>query len=314
MELIQSGALGEITEAFVSTDRPVWPQGFDRPAGEDEIPSTLNWDVWLGPAANRPFKSVWPEGHAVYTPEFRKKLPFNKGPKVEVYHPFVWRGWTEFGSGAIGDICPHSLNVMFMALDLPAPSAVEVIETSGMKKDMYPEWSVVQFEWGPRGSHPPLKIHWHDGGKYPPKEISGVEVPAPLPQGMPLAPLRQGVGGLVWIGTKGSLPQNRGPYMGQKAEPYPVPPQQDWGRQDVYKDWVGGIRNGKQPSCNFSYAGPFTEAFQLANIALKVGHRVEWDAAAFRVTNCREANYYLRREYRRGWDLKEIAGTSAFNV
>ena len=88
----------------------------------------------------------------------------------------------------------------------------------------------------------------------------------------------------------------------------------DWGREDVYKDWVAGVRTGKQPSCNFAYAGPFTEAFQLANVALRVGHRVEWDSLAFRVTNCREANQYLRRDYRRGWDLREIAGSAAFNV
>ena len=83
----------------------------------------------------------------------------------------------------------------------------------------------------------------------------------------------------------------------------------------MYKDWVAGVRTGKQPSCNFAYAGPFTEAFQLANVALRVGHRVEWDSLAFRVTNCREADQYLRRtEYRRGWDLRAIAGSDAFRV
>jgi predicted dehydrogenase len=313
MELIQSGVLGEITEAHLSTDRPVWPQGFDRPEGQDPVPSTLDWDMWLGPAAKRPYQAVWPQGHPVYTPEQRKKFMYNKAPQLEVYHPFVWRGWTEFGSGAVGDIAPHHMNVIFMALDLGPPSAVEVVESSGMKKEVYPEWSVVRWDWPKRGIHPPFRIYWYDGGKVPPDHITGITQQPPQP-GAPGTPLRSGVGGLIWIGTKGSLPQARGPYFDQKTEPYPIPPQKDWGREDVYKDWVAGVRTGKQPSCNFDYSGPFTEAFQLANVALRVGHRVEWDSLAFRVTNCQEANQYLRRDYRRGWDLKEIAGSAAFSV
>ena len=314
MEMIRSGALGDILEVHTATDRPVWPQGFDRPSGEEAIPEHLNWDSWIGPAAMRPFVASWPQGHRVYTPEQRQKFPYNKEPDLPVYHPFVWRGWTEYGSGAVGDIAPHSMNVIFMALELGPPSAVEVLETSGMKKEMYPEWSVIRWEWAKRGSRPAFKIYWYDGGKFPPPEITG-RTPQPPPQpGAPATPLRGGCGGMTWIGTKGSWPQGRGPFLGQKVEPYPVPPQQDWGREDVYKDWVAGVRTGKQPSCNFAYAGPFAEAFQLGNVALRVGHRIEWDAKAFRVTNCQEANQYLRREYRRGWDLKEIAGSKAFNV
>ncbi len=296
VELIQSGALGEITEIHLATDRPVWPQGFELPPGEDPTPSTLDWDVWLGPARARPYRAIWPQGQPVYTPEKRKRFIYHKEGDLAIYHPFMWRGWTEFGSGAVGDIAPHSMNVIFWALDLGAPSAVEVVETSGMQKEMYPEWSIIRWEWPQRGVHPPLKIYWYDGGKTVPNEITG-----------------GGRGGLIWIGTKGSLPQGRGPFLGQKAEPYNRPAPRDWGREEVHKDWVVGIKTGKQPGCDFGYAGPFTEAYQLADIALRVGHRVAWDPLAFRVTNCREANQYLSREYRRGWDLKEIAG-SAYNV
>jgi hypothetical protein len=88
----------------------------------------------------------------------------------------------------------------------------------------------------------------------------------------------------------------------------PPPPQRDWGREEVHKDWITAIQNGKQAPCHFGYAGPFTEAYQLGNVALRVGHRIEWDPLAFRVTNCREANQYLTREYRKGWELKAIAG------
>jgi predicted dehydrogenase len=289
VELIQSGALGEITEIHLATDRPVWPQGYDRPDGVD-TPQNLDWDLWLGPARTRPYQHVWPKGHPVYSPESWKRFIYQKDPELPIYHPFTWRGWTEFGSGAVGDIAPHSMNVVFLTLDLGAPSAVEVLDTSGMRREMYPEWSIIRWEWAQRGVHPPLRLYWYDGGKLPPESISG------------------GRGGLTWIGTRGSLPQGRGPFRGQNAESYATPPQREWGREEVHKDWVAAVKAGRPAPCHFGYAGPFTEAYQLANVALRVGHRVEWDPLAFRVTNCREANHYLTREYRRGWDLREIAG------
>lgn len=299
-ELIQSGALGEITEVHMSTDRPIWPQGFDRPEGEDPVPSTLDWDLWLGTAPARPFKNKWPSGHAVYDPA--RKNQFRSGPTV--YHPLTWRGWIEFGSGALGDIAPHSMNVIFLALDLGAPSAVEVVETSGMRREMYPDWTHLRFDWPQRGVHPPLSVHWYDGMMPLPDHLQPPQ-PPPAP-GAP--PLKHGAGGMVWIGTKGSYPAGRGPFAGKGDQEPPAPPQRDWGREEVHKDWVTAIQNGKQAPCHFGYAGPFTEAYQLGNVALRVGHRVEWDSLAFRVTNCREANQYLRREYRRGWDLHDIAG------
>ena len=168
VELIQSGALGEITEIHAATDRPVWPQGYDRPPGEESVPQTLDWDLWAGPAAVRPYQASWPAGHPVYSPESWKRFIYQKDPKLPLYHPFTWRGWIEFGSGAVGDIAPHSLNVVFLALDLGAPSAVEVVETSGMRSEMYPEWTILRWEWAQRGVHPPLKLYWYDGGKLPP--------------------------------------------------------------------------------------------------------------------------------------------------
>ena len=151
VELIQSGALGEIVEVHVSTDRPVWPQGYDRPQGQDPVPSRFDWDMWLGPAAARPYQGVWAKEHPVYKPESWKRFIYQKDPDLPIYHPFTWRGWTEFGSGAVGDIAPHAMNVIFMALDLGAPSAVEVVETSGMRREMYPEWSIIRFDWAQRG-------------------------------------------------------------------------------------------------------------------------------------------------------------------
>jgi predicted dehydrogenase len=292
VELIQSGQLGDITEIHMTTDRPIWPQGYDRPAGEDPVPSTLDWDLWLGTAAARPFQGKWPEGHPVFDPERRRQ----RGPG-NLYHPFSWRGWRDFGSGALGDIAPHSMNVIFLALDLGAPSVVEVVATSGMKREMYPEWSTIRFDFTSR--RPPLSIYWYDGGQSLPPSISGA---APALPSKPGEPLRGGAGGMVWIGTKGRYP------FGEFEETPPAPPVREWGREEVHKDWATAVKAGRQAPCNFGYAGPFTEAYQLGNVALRVGHRIEWDPLAFRVTNCREANQYLVRQYRRGWELKEIAG------
>ncbi|MCC7496604.1 MAG: Gfo/Idh/MocA family oxidoreductase [Bryobacterales bacterium] len=304
VERIQSGSIGEITDVYMATDRPIWPQGYDRPAGSDPIPSEFNWDLWLGTAPVRPFVNKWPQGHPVYDPA--NKNQFRSGPTV--YHPLTWRGWVDFGSGAMGDIAPHIMNVVFMALDLGAPAAVEVLETSGMHKEMYPSRSTIRFDFS-RGEHPPFSIHWYDGNQLLPESImpkSRVEPPPP-----PGAkPARHGIGNFAWIGTKGSYPAGLGPYIGQSTEEPPAPPQREWDREEVHVDFARAIKNGKQAPCHFGYAGPFTEAYQLGNVALRVGHRIEWDPLAFRITNCREANQYLYRNYRKGWDLKEICGSA----
>ncbi|MBS1874769.1 MAG: Gfo/Idh/MocA family oxidoreductase [Acidobacteria bacterium] len=291
LELVRSGMLGDITEVHAWTNRALWPQGFTRPTGSDPVPSSLNWDLWLGPAAARPYLAKWPEGHPMYKiPErlnaFRKNWWTDSWPSV--YHQFTWRGWQEFGTGALGDIAPHTLNVVFWALELGAPAAVEVVDTSGMTRDMYPEWSILRFDFPSRGARPPVSIYWYDGGKEPVREIAGGD---------------KDEGGLVWIGTKGSWPAARGPYFGKSADAYPKPPAVDWPYQEVHTDWVRGIKTGFQPSAHFGYSGPFTEAYLLGNIALKMGHRIEWNPLTRQITNCREANQYLSHEYRKGWEL-----------
>ncbi|MCC7175811.1 MAG: Gfo/Idh/MocA family oxidoreductase [Bryobacterales bacterium] len=304
VELIQSGVLGEITEIHMATDRPIWPQGFNRPPGEEAVPKNLDWDLWQGTAPTRPFLAMYPKGHPVYNPlpEKKHQLDFKDAalepvpPVGVVYHPFVWRGWTEYGTGVIGDSLGHSWFPVVWALDLGPLSAAEVVEDSGMTKEQFPDWSVVRYEWAGRGVHPPLKIYHYDGGKRIPKEVAG------------------SARGSIWIGTKGSLPQGAGPFQGQKMDPYPVPPQKDWDREEVHKDFTTAIRTGKLPPCHFGVAGPYAESYLLGNVALRVGHRIEWDPLAFRITNCREANQHLFREYRKGWDLKEIAGAAAYNV
>jgi predicted dehydrogenase len=138
VEILRSGALGEVTEAHFWTNRPIWAQGFDRPAGQDPVPDSLDWDLWLGPAPVRPYKHEWPEDHPVRDSQWKHRV---------VYHPFVWRGWSDFGTGALGDIAPHMWSPAYWGLELGAPASVEVVEMSGPVTDMFPAATTLRFDF-----------------------------------------------------------------------------------------------------------------------------------------------------------------------
>lgn len=278
-EVIRSGAIGAVKEAHFWTNRPIWPQGFDRPAGEDPVPDYLDWDLWIGPAPRRPFKDQWPDGHPVYQSQWRQR---------QVYHPFVWRGWWDFGTGALGDIAPHMWSPAYWGLELDAPQSVEVAETSGPMTEMFPAATILRFNFPARGDLAAVSVYWYDGGKRPSPDLVGT----------PNVPN----GGHLIIGTKAVL--GTGNRSASSPEFQSVPKTLPrWG--GMYEEWIAGIKQSDpdRPSCPFSYAGPLTAAYLLGNIALKVGRTIQWDPKAFRVTNCQQANQYLRREYREGWEL-----------
>lgn len=280
VEIIRSGAIGQVTEVHYWTDRPIWPQGFDRPEGQDPVPAYLDWENWIGAAAMRPFKEKWPEGHPVY------KLPPQQLHAGWVYHPFVWRGWWDFGTGALGDIAPHSWHSAFWGLDLDAPESVDVVDTSGPVTEMFPAWSILRFNFSAKGDRPPVKLYWYDGGKTPPADMLGVKkVP---------------IGGWLIVGTKATLG------VGHKSgRDFPDVPQTLRRYGDMYAEWIGSIKSGNpdQPSCPFSYAGPLTESYLLGNIALKLGRTIKWDPAKREITNIPEANQWLKPTYRPGWEV-----------
>ena len=276
-EIVRSGAIGDVVEAHCWTDRPIWPQGFERLPGSDPVPDHLDWDLFIGPAPMRPFKALWPDSHPS-----RKKWPNRRN----VYHPFVWRGWWDFGTGAVGDIAPHSMNVVFWALELGAPERVEVVDTSGMTPDMFPAWSIIRYDFPARAGRPPMKLFWYDGNKMPPAEL-----------------LAGSSGGQLFVGTKGKIRVGGKPFL-EKDFPDYEPPEPSLPRRDeIHAEWIKCVKTGRPTGCPFEYAGPMTEAYLLGNIALKVGQSIEWDAAAMRVPNCAEANQYVRREYRKGYEL-----------
>ena len=173
-EWIWAGAIGNVQEAHVWTDRAGipkrfwWPQGGDRPAGADPIPAGLNWDAWLGPAPERPYLGTYKEG------KFRGKA---------VYQPFVWRGWWDFGTGALGDIGCHAMSGLFTALKIEFAESVELVKDTGDgTAEMFPTSSIIRWDIPARGDMPPCKIFWYDGGYYPSREICGLAAGPGIPR------------------------------------------------------------------------------------------------------------------------------------
>jgi hypothetical protein len=201
----------------------------------------------------------------------------------------VWRGWWDFGTGALGDIAPHITNVAFRALKLGAPVAVEA-ECSGMLPEAFPSWSIIRFDFPAVENRPAVRLTWYDGGKKPPSELVEGEA------------LEEN--GTLFVGTKGRL-LLKGPTLYPRKQfagyQWPEPTQPRW--PEVHQDWLQAIKNGTKPGCPFEYSGPMTEAYLLGNIALKVGQKIQWDPVKFEIPNCPEANGFLRREYRAGWTL-----------
>ena len=287
-EMIWSGVIGDIREVHCWTDRPIWPQGLDRPQRQDTVPSSLDWDLWIGPAPMRPYAASWTEEEAA---------GWKRGGGRPVYHPFSWRGWWDFGCGALGDMGCHIMDPANWALKLGAPTSVEMVEVDRMTKEMAPRASVIRYQFPERHGLPALTFFWHDGGKKPqkPAEMEAKELQA---------------NGTLFIGSKGKLVCEA--YGGNptllpesKMKDFVKPPQ-TLARvpdNDPYKDWVRACKGGPAACSNFDYAGPFTETVLLGNLALRVGKKIEWDSKHLRAKNAPEAEQYIRRQYRPGWEI-----------
>jgi predicted dehydrogenase len=273
---LRAGVLGPVKEVHIWTNRPIWPQGGSRPKGEDPVPDTLDWDCWIGPAPMRPYKAKWPDDDPIHA--------LNKSKHTNVYHPFVWRGWWDFGSGALGDMGCHIFNMPFMGLDLRNPVSVEA-QTPRQNREMFPEWAIVTYHFAATANRPALKLVWYEGGKTPPAEICGGNEPAP------------GGGSLV-IGEKGLL-WGDGKLVG--VEPKEVEFPESPGH---FEEWVQAIRGGKPAMSNFpDYAGPLTETVLLGNLAMWAGKRVEWDATAMKAKNVAGLESLVKPTYRKGYTL-----------
>ena len=288
-EMVWSGVIGDVRECHIWTNRPVWPQGIHRPAKMDVIPDTLNWDVWLGPMPERPFVDVHPE------------------PKQACYLPFVWRGWWDFGCGALGDMACHIADPPNWALKLGAPTSAEVVMQHGATGESAPLGSTIKYEFPAREDMPPVTVYWYDG-----RTEDGPPNRPPRPEGIPEdEELGSGGNGSLFIGDKGVISANT---YGDEPRLHPLSNMADYKKpaqtlrriagEDSYLEWIKACKGGPAAGSNFDYAGPFSEWVLLGNVALRANQRIEWDAEAMRVTNCPGANQFIELEYRKGWSMK----------
>jgi predicted dehydrogenase len=258
----------------------------DRPVGQDTVSANLDWDLWIGPAPMRPFKGSWPEEER---PEFKRK-------GRAVYHPFSWRGWWDFGCGALGDMGCHVLDGPNWALKLGAPTSVEIVESSPLFKESAPAWAILRYEFPKRGSMPPLSLTWYDGDKKPQR-------PAEMTKDLPES-------GSLFVGSKGKIVADT---YGMNLSLLPESKMKDYVKppatipripgNNPYFDWVRACKGGPAACSNFDVAGPFTEMVLLGNLTLRVGKKIEWDAKNMRAKNAPEADEFIRKTYRAGWTV-----------
>ena len=275
-EFIQDGAIGEVDEVHVWTDRAGtadrawWPQGVGRPEGTQPIPEHLSWDLWLGPAKWRPYNSA--------------------------YVPFKWRGWFDFGCGALGDMAVHNADPAFFCLGLDAPEAVEA-ESSPVNNETFPLWSIIHYYFPAKGKRPAVKMTWYDGGKKPadPPELQGRSLKS---------------NGIMFVGTKGKIVC--GSHAGspmllpeELSRSYKKPEKMLERSPGHHKEWILACKEGNplKAKAGFWYSGPFTEALLVGNLAVRLGKRVEWDSKTMRSPNCPEADNYVTKFYRAGWEI-----------
>lgn len=267
--IIKSGTLGAVSEVHVWTNRPIWPQGGPR-AKSIDCPSHLKWNLWLGPAPVRPYATG--------------------------YHTFSWRGWWDFGTGALGDMACHTVNMPYMALNLHDPIAVQA-ECSGHNGDSYPKWSIITFDFPALDGRPPVKLFWYDGGRKIKEEL--------------LEDKKRESSGCLVIGDKGKL-YSPGDYASETLfllGGATMPEVKFSESPGHFEEWVRAIKGGEPAMSNFpNYAGGLTETMLLGNLAVWVaatgkGEKVEWDAKNLRSPNIAGLETIIKPIYRPGYTL-----------
>ncbi len=281
VEWIQAGVIGEVREVHCWSDRPLrgtrfekrlyWPQGVaERPRDKPPVPQTLDWDLWLGPA---PYRDYHPE-----------------------YVPFDWRGWWDFGTGALGDMGCHIIDHPYWALKLGDPESVEASSTH-VHDETAPLASLVTYHFPARDELPPVRMIWYDGGIKPPRpeELRSDET--------------WPVDGVLYVGDRGKIMHTS---HGGKPTLLPLSRMKGFERPDESlprvkgsheQNWIDACKGGAPACSHFEYSGPLTEAVLLGNLAIRTEGQLLWDGPNMRVTNNEAANQFVRRQYRAGWTL-----------
>ena len=279
---IDDGYIGKLKEIHNWSNRPMWPQWQANPTDTPPVPKDLNWDLWLGPVPDRPY-------HPNYT------------------HA-VFRGWYDFGAGSIADMGHYSLFPLFLTLGIntPAKSAEAYATTTcalegnvavGVRNDVaFPLSCIIRFKFPVQAKLPPFDLFWYDGGMKPvtPDELSE--------EGKSLA-----LEGMMFVGEKGKIIadfRGENPVLYSENKPAQViKSSPEPSGQDANNIWINAFKNNTQSPGSFIYAGPVTETILLGGVALRAGKKVDYDAVNMKITNIKEANKYLVREYREGWEL-----------
>ena len=289
VELIQSGAIGDVREVHVWTNRPYsdwaagkmyWkqaPQLTSRPRETPPVPEHIKWDLWLGPAPARPYNPA--------------------------YHPHDWRGWWDFGTGALGDMACHTANLPFMALQLGLPTRVSAA-SSEVNSETYPAWATITYEFPARDGQPPVKLVWYEGSEdgkrnLPKQKIPGDQIPTDSgcllvgEKGRLYSPGDSGDRQQLEVNGPVATPEQRIPRLGSEGGP----------DQNQKREWVEAIQGGSKPLSNFDYASVLTEAMLLGNVAVRTGKVIDYDGQKGQVTNLPTAAKLIDIPSREGWAL-----------
>ena len=271
VEWIRDGAIGPVREVHS------WSAGvFDaakhggRPSERPPVPRELNWDLWLGPVAHRPYHPA--------------------------YAPYTWRQWWAFGTGVLGDMACHNLDPAIWALDLGHPTTVEARRAGG-NQEATPYAAQVHYQFPARGNQPPVKVTWYSGMMPPrPEELD------------PGTDLIGNGNGILFVGDRGKI--MCAGWAGsprlvpiRKTKEYQKPAPTIARSKGHHRDWIDAAKGGKPASANFDYSANLTEIVMLGNVAIRTGKKLTWDGKAMKATNCPEADPYIRPEYVNGWSL-----------
>ncbi|MHC5025809.1 MAG: Gfo/Idh/MocA family protein [Planctomycetota bacterium] len=284
IDYLRSGAIGDLREAHIWTNRPWWRQGLERPAGGQEVPANLDWDAWIGPAPRRPFRHDPADGWG------------------GLYHPFNWRGFWDFGCGALGDMACHEVDPVYWAMNPGAPTSVELVDGSPFgDADMFAKASTVRFDFPAKNDRPGFKLFWYEGGRKPARP-DGLEAETELTGE-----------GAIYHGTKGSMIALQNARNAPRLLPadrhadFGAPPRAIDRSEGHHREWYDACVGNKpvdHPRCNFSYAAPFTESILLGCVVQRVGGRLAWNAEKLEFTNNAAATALVTKAYRSGWDFR----------
>jgi predicted dehydrogenase len=274
-EWIWDGAIGPVREVINWSSRPFWPQAVERPKEAQPIPEGLDWDLWLGPAPERPFN------HA--------------------YLPFVWRGWTDFGCGSLGDMGCYSYDTIFRVMRLETPVSVEASSTDRYD-ETYPQAEIIRYDFDARGDMPPLRFTWYDGGLKPSR-------PPELEENRPFRGEPDEEEGLLFVGDHGKILcgfNGKDPRLipQSKMDAYKQPPKTLPRSPGNEREWLDACKGGKtKPGGNFEFEDLVTETLLLGNVAVLTGQKLTWDHANLKANNSDLGQKYIRPERRTGWEL-----------